>query len=183
MSQNVGYLYIIQIYKSKNKITKKYKIGRTKSVDDRIKTSQTYNPDELIIVKQYPCNNVCKLEKTVHKQFKEYNIRGEWFSFTDDQLQLCMNFIDQEIEKNNMTCNPGIRKIKKLQKYRCEYCSFKAQNPEEFCEHVKTDLHQDIFRKAIAKILEYECPLCKVKTTNSDEFWHHDETAHGEEIL
>jgi hypothetical protein len=91
------YLYIIKI-----KNTDKYKIGRSCWVDDRMKTLQTGNPDELIIYKIYKYHSCPILESHMHVYAKNNRIKGEWFKFTENKLK----DIDKEIIRY-IKCNPN----------------------------------------------------------------------------
>ena len=55
------------------------KIGSAINVKKRLKTLQIGNPNKLSIIKII--NNVNKSEEIkLHKKFKKYRIKGEWFS-------------------------------------------------------------------------------------------------------
>lgn len=64
-----------------DKRTLMYKIGRAKSPSYREATLQSENPlIELIAI----CEE--DIERQLHKLFKDYRIRGEWFRFTEGQV-------------------------------------------------------------------------------------------------
>lgn len=59
------------------------KIGKAKNVQSRLDALQIGNPRKLSImatIKCKSCKEAEKLEKELHKKFKYYRIRGEWFS-------------------------------------------------------------------------------------------------------
>mgnify|MGYP000205056252 CR=1 FL=1 len=117
----MNYVYLIG-----NKNVGVYKIGATKSPENRLKTNQTSCPYELEIIYVFKSEYAYKLEKVLHKDFflfkKDENdnkIRGEWFSLTNEQIE---NFKDKCIlyennfkflkESNNHFFNKDLKKQK-----------------------------------------------------------------------
>ncbi len=62
------------------------KIGFTRnSIEDRIRNFQHGNPHKITLHSVYMSDNAFSLEKYLHIKFKEFNIRGEWFSLSDEE--------------------------------------------------------------------------------------------------
>lgn len=76
----MGYLYLIKSQESGT-----YKIGITKnSPEKRLKTLQTGNSDNLILIDSYYSRNYKKIETQLHRNLKSYKIQGEWFLLNED---------------------------------------------------------------------------------------------------
>jgi predicted GIY-YIG superfamily endonuclease len=61
------------------------KIGIANSPKRRLKTFQTANHEELLILKTIKLKNrteAFQLETALHNKFKKFHIRGEWFKLT-----------------------------------------------------------------------------------------------------
>jgi hypothetical protein len=71
--KSIGSIYIIQ-----EEILGNIKIGFAKNVKERIKDIQVGNSQKLNLLKIIP-NKKTSDEKQLHKKFKKYNIRDEWF--------------------------------------------------------------------------------------------------------
>ena len=67
-----GFIYFIQA-ESGGPI----KIGYTKDIKARLSSIQTGHPDTLILLGAFPGNP--NDEHNLHKEFKTYHVRGEWF--------------------------------------------------------------------------------------------------------
>ena len=73
------FVYFIQARNSKGPI----KIGVAKDVERRLDSLQTANYQKLKIITVILCKseaNAYEMEKKLHHRFREYRIRGEWFS-------------------------------------------------------------------------------------------------------
>lgn len=59
-----------------------YKIGKTNNVDNRLRQLKTHNPEITLI-------GLTDLysEELLHKKFKDYRVKGEWFIFEDRVLE------------------------------------------------------------------------------------------------
>lgn len=78
------YVYIV---KSRNW----FKIGRTKSIETRLKTYFRADPTAKLIFKQ-KCKNSTKLEKIMLNIFPERRIGNtEWFNFSSDEVKQIIN--------------------------------------------------------------------------------------------
>jgi hypothetical protein len=64
-----------------------FKIGVTKgSVESRIKTLQTGNSNEIILINKYESVNYRKIEGWLHQKFHMTRGSGEWFDLTHEQV-------------------------------------------------------------------------------------------------
>lgn len=73
-------VYFIQIAKKQGPV----KIGTAMDVDKRLKVLQIANPYKLQIISVLVCKSkkhAYAIEEQLHKEFKRYLIRGEWFSY------------------------------------------------------------------------------------------------------
>lgn len=70
------------------------KIGMSNDVDKRLKTLQTSNSKDLIVVWKYyagrQAKDATKIEKMLHRQCKSHRIRGEWFKM--EALEMVKSF-------------------------------------------------------------------------------------------
>jgi hypothetical protein len=64
----------------------RYKIGCTKHPVERLKQLQTANPSDLKIICTVSVKNDFMVERTLHRQFAEKNINGEWFVLDSDDI-------------------------------------------------------------------------------------------------
>ena len=84
------YVYFIST-KRKNVV----KIGIANNPNKRLKTFQTANYEELIILRVIKVENralAFKLETALHQKFKKYHIRGEWFKLTPTVINFIENY-------------------------------------------------------------------------------------------
>jgi len=60
------------------------KLGMSSDINKRLKTLQTSNPSELVLLWKYYIANTPKeainIERMLHRSCKEFHIRGEWFT-------------------------------------------------------------------------------------------------------
>ena len=63
-----------------------YKIGRTKSPEDRLRTFSVKLPFEVEFEHITECQDMYYLEKTLHKRFADNRVNGEWFDLTADDV-------------------------------------------------------------------------------------------------
>tara|TARA_R110000823_G_scaffold299822_1_gene420566 strand:+ start:887 stop:1234 length:348 start_codon:yes stop_codon:yes gene_type:complete len=74
-------------YLIKNRRNGFYKIGRSKDPLKREQTLQSEEPD-IVMVKTWDEDIECKL----HKEYKDYRVRGEWFNLNEIQVRyICTN--------------------------------------------------------------------------------------------
>ena len=83
--ENACGIYFIKEDRQEDRI----KIGKSTNMNDRWGSHQTSNSDELIMIGYILCNEkqLDKFEKAAHNFFEDYNIRGEWFEITVEQVE------------------------------------------------------------------------------------------------
>ena len=72
-----------------------FKIGKSDKVSKRIGSIQTANPSKVMLVAKFKCDSsdeARKLEKELHKRYKDRKVSGEWFSFTKEELDLVKEY-------------------------------------------------------------------------------------------
>ena len=75
LSSSRSFVYIIR-----EEGNKRFKIGVSNNPDKRLKTLQTGNPEDLILLyTSLVCSNSFEIEASAHEYFKDYLLRGEWF--------------------------------------------------------------------------------------------------------
>lgn len=77
-----------------------YKIGYTKHpVAYRIEQLQTGSSSELIYVSECEVLHPTKVESTLHRMYKQYNVISEWFELPDD---IVVGFVEtaKKLDKN-----------------------------------------------------------------------------------
>jgi phage anti-repressor protein len=82
LKNDIGVVYFIQEGKSKY-----YKVGFTHNLPDRLRQLQTGNRQDLSVYKSFICHSSSLLETILHTEFKEYNIRGEWFKLEKSKIK------------------------------------------------------------------------------------------------
>ena len=87
---------------------KRFKIGYTSRIDQRLEELQTSHPD-LLVVYGLIKNVTKKKETQLHHMFKKYRIRGEWFRITTDMIDAIL----QNNDADNKVLNVH-RKQKKI---------------------------------------------------------------------
>ena len=83
------------VYFISTKRKKVVKIGVANNPKKRLKTFQTANHEELIILRVIKVANrdlAFKLESALHQKFKKYHIRGEWFKLTPTVIDFIENY-------------------------------------------------------------------------------------------
>lgn len=98
-------MYVYFIY---NESTKNYKIGKTKSLGDRIKQLQTGNDTKLVISRFINDENP-EIEKYLHEYFKERRILNEWFNVNIEEIDYIISIV-----KYANKIKSGKEKIKEL---------------------------------------------------------------------
>lgn len=76
-----GFVYLIQ------SPTGAYKIGRTNNPDDRMRTFSVKLPFEVEYVCLIHTEDMHGLEKSLHYQFEEKRINGEWFNLSPEDVE------------------------------------------------------------------------------------------------
>lgn len=75
-----GYVYIL-------KAGDYYKIGRSKTPDERIKTLQIQLPFPVSIVGIIPCTDEILAEKMLHRRYADKRVNGEWFKLRESEAE------------------------------------------------------------------------------------------------
>jgi hypothetical protein len=78
-----------------------YKIGKTTSLDNRIKALNTQPPFELQLIAFQKTSNNSKLEADYHKKYSHKRLRGEWFKLTSDDVDETVKAFSVEMEKTD----------------------------------------------------------------------------------
>jgi hypothetical protein len=89
----MGYVYLLMSTDSDG-LKELFKIGITKSsIEKRIKSLTTGNPNKIILLNSYNSKNYKEIEKWLHTKYSLSKTQSdnEWFFLTDEQV---INFID-----------------------------------------------------------------------------------------
>ncbi len=106
----MGYVYLLMSTDSDGNV-ELFKIGITKtSVEKRIKSLSTGNPNKITLINSYYSTNYKEIEKMLHNRYSVNKTlsKNEWFYLTDEQIfdfiKTC-NKCDETITflKNNST--------------------------------------------------------------------------------
>lgn len=66
---------------------KLHKIGITRrTIEKRMKEFKTGNASELYLVNSFKSKWAFQIESALHRRFKKFNISGEWFVLSDDDI-------------------------------------------------------------------------------------------------
>ena len=81
-----------------------YKIGISNKPKHRERTLQSQEPDiELLKVKAFPSRvSARNVESTLHTQFREKHLRGEWFELNDDDVEYINEFLSESPDLNKL---------------------------------------------------------------------------------
>jgi len=148
---NYGNVYII-----KKDISCSYKIGVSSDVIGRLKTLQIGCPDLLEIYKTFDCKLPFELEKKTHKEFKEFRLNGEWFSFENiEPIEYYMELTCRKINESMMTCN---------------LCNYETRYTQHYEKHLESYKHKINYERENPGIIQpkfrspdeykFECPRC-----------------------
>ena len=66
------------------------KVGTTRNLTKRFAELQTGSPDNYLLFGTMPGNKV--IERMLHKKWKPYHIRGEWFTFSNEIRRFAIQF-------------------------------------------------------------------------------------------
>lgn len=89
----MGNVYLLMSTDSDGE-TESFKIGITKSsIEKRIKTLSTGNPNKIVLISSYQSKNYKDIEKWLHSRYSlnRTTAKNEWFVLTNEQV---MNFIE-----------------------------------------------------------------------------------------
>ena len=156
-----GYIYIMQSGKRN-----KYKIGKSYNTFYRKDTLQTGTPDDLKIIFMLYFEELEGIEISIHDEFKEYRIKGEWFKFTLNILNKCIGYITRLLEINNLhKLNQDEYKIT-INKY------IYIINKNNDYDELQRDILEDkivIDNVSNDIVLYFNERLAKIKTINDEE--------------
>lgn len=80
-----GYVYLLSMWEDDTNL---YKIGVTKNdIDKRIKSLQTGNPSEILLINSYKSENYRRVETMLHHYYSSSNKRGEWFTLEREKVK------------------------------------------------------------------------------------------------
>jgi len=79
--KKVGYVYVIRCNDF-------YKIGKANNVKSRLEALQTATPYALELILTFKTKYPLRLESHLHYHFRNQNVRGEWFTLSDNDLKL-----------------------------------------------------------------------------------------------
>jgi uncharacterized C2H2 Zn-finger protein len=158
----MGFVYII--YDSKEH----YKIGRSESIEERIKQIQTSNANKIIFINSFECKDSVILENKLHKYFEKNRINGEWFKFTEQELKNCVKYAEKLINEIHA----------KLDKNTCKTCNFSTYRNENFAKHVNSESHRNAtgllnYKSNCIKVNMYKCNVCEKLFNSKIEFKEH----------
>jgi|TARA_Y100000296_G_C5011192_1_gene175190 hypothetical protein len=81
------------VYLIKAENTKRYKIGTTQDVENRIKGIQTGCPYKLRLVKSISGDKYT--EDRIHNKYNKYRVQGEWFEFDGRVKRNVMKYMNE----------------------------------------------------------------------------------------
>jgi Meiotically up-regulated gene 113 len=68
-----------------------YKIGRSFRLAQRLQTLNSEYKENLTLIHTIETNDTVVLERSLHKVYKDKNIKGEWFRLTKEDVKNIMN--------------------------------------------------------------------------------------------
>ena len=78
-----GYVYVLS-----DRENGTYKIGRTKNLEQRVRSIRTGNPNRIDLVAYAMCEDTVQAEKRVHNLYTYRRRKGkEWFDLTDQEVE------------------------------------------------------------------------------------------------
>mgnify|MGYP001607379925 CR=1 FL=1 len=88
LSYDDGHIYLLG-----SKDDGMYKIGRTKSLKNRMKMLGVLMPFEVSLIHSFVTNDMVFAESKLHSFFGDYHLNGEWFQFEDEQVEYVKNIL------------------------------------------------------------------------------------------
>lgn len=86
-----GYIYVL------TDKTTRYKIGKTKDIQKRIRELQTGSSRRLYMYRWKYVSDMKKAENGLHKIFSAHRKQGEWFELDEKNINLLAKIFDNEI--------------------------------------------------------------------------------------
>jgi len=78
------------------KCQKYYKIGKSYDAYQRMKNIELSSPFKLEMVYHAEVNDAHKLEKKIHRKFRNKRVKGEWFELNKDEVKAVIKWIKKE---------------------------------------------------------------------------------------
>ena len=102
-----------------NSLTKNFKIGKTKSIERRLKQLQTGNEIKLEVTRQIEYENP-EIEKYLHEYYADRRLHGEWFDVTLEEIDYIIDLIKKIYSNPNIKLNnpKNIRLQSRILKYK-----------------------------------------------------------------
>lgn len=111
------------VYFIHNAGTNHYKVGKTKSLEKRIKQLQTGNEVRLVIKRHIDDTNP-EIEKYLHEYFKDKKILNEWFDITLQEIDYVIYLVNyanklklSNSNVNDLTDPKDIRLVNRILKW------------------------------------------------------------------
>ena len=109
-----GYLYVME-----NELTQNLKIGISKDDPKLVRVKQlnsgTKSDAEIKCIKTIKCSNYAEAERVLHRIYKRFRVRGEWFNIpTTDRVLLLLltpSKITQMIEAWNRSPQTSLKSV------------------------------------------------------------------------
>jgi len=154
--------------------------------EDRLSEHQTGNPRELSVVKEIETPAVSEIEKMLHGLFATNRVSGEWFHFTDDQLNQCIEvaeelakeaesntefFSKQDELKNVLSAGEVKQPTDEITKFHHEYLW--AEVEKKSCKPITEEV-KAILSEAVAQGEEGADELAKIQKTHRHPFSEED---------
>ena len=90
-----GYVYLVHCVG-----TDFYKIGISKiSYEARLSTMQSGCPYELRLLKTAHSTRYKEVEKILHSKFRKFRVRGEWFVFSQEQMEEIQSYVESNAQE------------------------------------------------------------------------------------
>jgi hypothetical protein len=105
-------MFVYFIY---NSLTHNFKIGKTKSIETRLKQLQTGNEIKLEVTRNIDNNNP-EIEKYLHEYFKDRRLNGEWFNVSIEEIDYVINLVNNPNKK--VTDTKDIKLLSRINKYK-----------------------------------------------------------------
>lgn len=70
----------MSVYLIKKENSNQYKIGVSKNPEKRLKALETASSENLILLLEFHSEYAYKVEKALHRKYKQFNSNREWFN-------------------------------------------------------------------------------------------------------
>lgn len=96
-----GYVYFLKPENTEGPI----KIGRAKDINQRISQLQTSLPYDLKLIGKIESDDYIELEKTIHNDIYDRQVKREWFDITIDEAIKIITSHSGQVKDNNQNAN------------------------------------------------------------------------------